>query len=342
MKLLTKTVYLLFIIALTVLVSCSNDDSPKEVSPKYKSELFVNTWCTIGEFGESTVMTLANTHKASVNENSLDGDKFMSISFSGTWMYYPNNNILVIQFGYQSSSDNYSIHTTSYKVRELKDGKMVLVNQETGSVETFVRLTDSLNVSVGEDIDHLTVGYTNLYTSNPDVISIDSSGSPKIVGVGTAYLILMSDSESCALELTVLHQSQVFVGYLGKSVEDILEVYGEPDVIGTIGVNPAILYNKNLEEGISAVQVQYDGLSLEVTRILVQYSLKNIWDSDVKFISSWLNKEGEFYFPEHSMLESDFLISAFESDGKYYVSYNDQVYYNENKHYAPKKIIEIK
>lgn len=342
MKLLTKTICLSFFIALTALVSCSKDDSPKEVSPEYKSDLFVNTWCTIGEFGESTVMTLANTHKVSVSENSFDGDKFMSNSFSGTWMYYPNNNILVIQFGYQSSSDNYTINTTSYKVKELKNGKMVLINQDTGSVETYVCLTDSYNVCIGEDIDHLTVGYTNLYTSNPDVVSIDISGSPKVVGAGTAYLILMSDSESCAIELTVLHQSQVFAGYLGKSVEEILEVYGEPDVSGTVGVNPAILYNSNLEEGLSAIQVQYDGLSLEVTRILVQYSLKNIWESDVKFISSWLNKEGEFYFPEHSMLESDFIISAFESDGKYYVSYNNQVYYNENKHYAPKKTIEIK
>ncbi len=336
----SKSFLLMVLSTFMFFASCSKDE-PKEVSPEYKAALFVNTWCTSYGNGQSTLLTLANTHSVTLVETAIVDGNTTTQTISGSWMYYPENNILVIQYGYASSPDNYTITSASYKVRELKNGKMVLLNQETGAINTYFRFADSFTATVGETLDNLVSASTLIESSNPAVISILSSGIPEVVAVGKAYLFLSNDTNAYAIEIIVLHQSQIFVGYLGRSIVDVLEVYGDPDVTGTIDKSFAILYNTNLEEGLSAIQVQYDPVTLEVTRILVQYSDEKVWSSDVKFISSWLNQEGEFYFPEHSMLESDFLISSFESNGKYYISYNNLVYFNENAHYAPEKVIQL-
>lgn len=330
----SKFVLFLIVCTLTLFVSCDKDNET-DVLPSYKAEMFINTWCSFDSFGQSTILTLANTHKVLVEDTSRSDDKTVSINGTGTWMYYPNNSILVVEVSYKTSSGNYSSNRTSYKVKELTRGKMTLINQETGNVETYYKLSESLNVTIGESLENIIPSNANIECSNTDIISVDSNGKPVAKSYGVAFILIETENEYYIVKVTSLHQSQVLTGYLGESIEKILEVYGEPDVMGSIGESLAIVYRNNLSEGLSALQVQYDPLSLEITRILVQYSSQSIWEEDKDFITSWLNQEGEMYFPDHSMLESPFVISVFESQGKYYISYNNQNYWAEHMHYAP-------
>lgn len=338
MKRFSFVIITLIIPMFTLMVSCRDDEDKDFGTSEYTPAQFVDTWCNISDNGQSKVLTLENTHKVSLVDKFLSEDRLVSEIISGTWMYYANSNILVIQYGSLASSEIYAHHTSSYKVRELKEGKMVLLNQFAGAAETYYRLKDKITVEVGETINNI-VKTDNYQISDSSVISVDSSGNVSVIGVGTSYLIVNDEDDSYAIEINVLHQSQIFISWLGQSVEKVLEKYGDPDVMGMIGVNPAILYN-NPNNGIAAIQVQFDMTSFEVTRILVKYSDKSVWSDDLNFISSSLNVEGDFYFPDDSMLESPYIISGFESESDYFISYNNQIYFNENKHYSPRKLLE--
>lgn len=320
--------------SLFLLLSCS-DDKDKDTLGNFQSVDFVNTWVEFGSDGQYTTLTLANTHRVTGKEVFLEEGALVNASISGTWMYYHANNILLIQTGRVSEDGIQSVHSTTYKVRELANGRMTLTNQETGATDTYYRLAEQLTLKVGAKADADIPAGANCQTSDPDVIAIEEPEGPVAVGSGTAFLLVSTDAGAYVVECKVLHQTEIFTGYIGGSVEAVLEEYGEPDVTGMIGVNMAVLYNLDPATGLKALQVQFDPETLEVTRILVQYSEKSVWESDSKFIASWLNGGDGFYYPEASQLESPFMISNFESNGSYYISYNNITYHLANGHYAP-------
>lgn len=330
--------YSLFILSLLssllMFISCDKDDDTPR-GGDYTPADFINTWVEFGTEGQYTSLTLANTHKVSGKEVYLNNGVLTSATISGTWMYYPSNNVLLIQTGRISADGYQQTHTTSYSIRELDHGRMTLVNQDTGSTETYYRLERQVTLSVGDKMDNVVPTGADCQSSDPDIISIEAGSTPVAAGSGTAFLLVSTESEAYVIECKVLHQSEIYTGYLGGSIEDVLAQYGEPDITGMIGENMAILYNMDPTTGIKALQVQFDATTLEVTRILIQYSDPAVWESDIRFISSWLNEEDDVYFPGVTELDSPFMIKGFESNGNYYISYNNLTYFLANGHFAP-------
>ena len=248
------------------LASCDKDNSP--AGGDYKTGEFVNTWCSVGSDGEYTILKLSNTHYVSGTEATYNEGALTQVPLIGTWSYYASNNIIVIQTSFPESDGSITTLTSSYKVTELGNGRMILRNQDTGLNETFYRVAESITLSVGEKLSTLISTDGQYQTSDPYVISIENDLGPLAVGSGHAFLIVTDKSSSYVIECKVLHQTEVFSGYLGGSIEAIIDKYGEPDKSGMVGVNPAILYNHNLPDGISGLQIQYDATSSEVTRII--------------------------------------------------------------------------
>ena len=332
-----KKLALFLLVVLTIGITACSSDSDSDSKGKYESSLFQGQWCAV----EGPVAMILNLEKS-----SLTGEVFLNLNttptlyetLSGTWYYYSANNMMQLEMLH--SSDGHQI-TTTYKVLKANSLLISMREQSTGAEDVFYRLVDSRTIDEGNSFVINYNGGTSFQavsyaSSNPSIASVDNTGKVTAKGQGVAFISAYSQQEEAVIiKVKVIGNVEHFVTELTSDIETITRTHGTPDVTGQSGQNQAILYRQpESHPSLSALQYQYDESTRKVTRILTLYKTSEGYKGDADYIkANYLDLGDNMYGLKEDFKDNAFLISPFVSDGQYYVSYNNTLYFWEKGHY---------
>ena len=315
------------------LVSCSSDsNSETDNTGTYTKEKFEGNWCAL-EGAVAMLLTLESS--------SLNGEVYLNLpttptkyeTLSGSWVYYPTNDMLRMQILHSQTLQS---QTEDYKVLQLNDKVLKLREQSTGAEDVFYRMVDTKTVKQGTTFNINFVSSVGYNSSNPSIASVDNNGMVKANSQGVAFIsIFTQDDQMVVVKVQVKGTVEFFVDEVMSNIDDVLSRYGTPDDKGKIGENQAIVYrNPTSYPAISALQYQYDETTREVTRILTMYNTQNLYQIDANFIvANYISHGNNLYGIHTEYLSNDYFISPFVSDGRYYISYNNQKYFRRVGHF---------
>lgn len=310
----------LFIFFVMTLSSCSEDDSVVDYELN-KALGLIGEWVCMGDDGEYTLLNLENNH--TVRGESLlflpDSDK--TVYLSGIWSYFKKGNVLKIQGEIDNNLQSNDYH---YTVKEIEDNRIVLLNHETSSLQTFYRVNSHLDIFMGEKLNGIEVSHVyNERLINPETLEATYSG-----------VCFVESNNSDGLKMlhyvNILHRSEKFMEFLSLSIDDILYLLGTPDASGALGQNQGVLYKqRSIFPYISALQIHYDEGTREVTRILCQYCEFDDFLDDYKYYSENYNLDEDMFYKGNlsSCLEADKVANPIIDGASGFMSYINMTYY---------------
>ena len=328
----TNIIASILLLALTMgLASCS-DDSETENTGSFTQAQFQGKWCAL-EGPVAMVLTLESS--------SLEGEVYLNLSttptkyetLSGSWVYYPTNDMLRLQVLHSRTLQSES---QDYKVLQVNDKVLKMREQETGAENIFYRMLDTKTVKQGAvfNIDYpASVGYAS---SNSSIASVTDDGQVRANGQGVAFIsVYTQDDQMVIVKVHVEGVIETLVDEVMSDIDKVLSRYGTPDAKGQMGGNQAILYrNPASYPALAALQYQYDESTREITRILTVYNSQDAYQIDADFIvANYINHGNNLYGENAEYMSNDYLISPFISDGSCYVSYNNQNYFRRVGHF---------
>lgn len=321
-----KQFYIFIIVFLSFgLTACNNDDNDEQI---IDNRLFAGEWCMVDESGEINEMILSSSHSVEGNlYYAEEGITTLQESFSGSWVFYPANNILTMQIYHPSTM---ILSTISYKVEKLDDYTMQIRNQELGNLEAYYRLTNTKTMSVGSQVDIKNVGISSankFYSSNTDVITVDNNGTVTALKAGTAYVLTALDKKAAFVKIKVESRSDVYGREICMKVSDILDIHGTPDFIGEWNGNYIIAYiASNKDTDLQGVQYYYSENSQDIYRILLGYKSEDVFGEDLALIKSQYISYGQNeYGLWQEQVSNDYTIIVNESS--FYINYMNTAYY---------------
>lgn len=308
------------VLSFLVLTSCDEDNDVVDYKPHNVSDL-VGEWVCIGEDGEYTVLNLENNHTVKGESLLSLPDNNKTVTLSGIWFYYKNGNVLKIEGEIDGSLQRKDYH---YSVRELGDNSIVLLNQEVSSLQTYRRVKSHIDKFMGEKIDE--VSLTHVYNDrliNPETNVALNPGICFIEGTD-------GGTSSSLYYVNILHRSEKMMNCLSLSIDEIMEEFGTPDVTGQVGQNQAVLYKiGKTPEYLSNLQIHYDLITREVTRILAKYSDIDDFMSDYEYFLENYNSDGDMFYKGNlsSCLEADKVANPIIDGASGFMSYINMTYY---------------
>lgn len=321
-----KQFYIFIIVFLSFgLTACNNDDNDDQI---IDNSLFAGEWCMVDESGEINEMTLSSSHSVEGNlYYAEEGITTLQESFSGSWIFYPANNILTMQIYHPSTMIS---STTSYKVEKLDNYTMQIRNQELGNLEAYYRLTSTKTMSVGSQVDISNVGVSSankFYSSNTDIITVDNNGTVTALKAGTAYVLIALDKKAAFVKIKVESRSDVFGREVCMKVSDILDIHGTPDFMGEWNGNYIIAYiASNKDTDLQGVQYYYSEDSQEIHKILLGYKSEDVFGEDLALIKSQYIYYGQNqYGLWQERVSNDYTIIV--NENSFYINYMNTAYY---------------
>lgn len=313
------------------LIACSNDETDSMV---VDTSLFAGEWCMVDESGEIIEMTLSNSHTV---EGSLyfneEGVTTLYETISGIWVFYPANNVMVMQI-YHSSTMIES--TTSYIVEKLDDKTLRIRNQDLGNVEAYYRLINTMSMSLGEQLNISDVGIESankFYSTNTDILTVDASGNVTALNSGTAYIMTELDHQAAFIKINVESRMDVYGREVCMYVEDIIGLHGTPDYEGEQNGRNTIVYMESLQDdGLIGTQYYYDTNSHVITQIFTGYKSEYELARDLALIkANYFDYSDGSYGLWQDYLSNDYSIIILESDRNFV--YSNIAYVLANGHY---------
>lgn len=333
-----KNSLFLFLITFPLIMgmtACSKD-SDSAPKGKFTTEQFYGQWCAM-EGSVALVLDMGNMSFTGEVYMDLEKTPILFDKLSGTWVYYPANDMIQMDILHSSSLQQ---NTSSYKVMQVNSRILQLREQSTGAEDVYYRLVEKKTVKQGTSytIDYSSAGNfspTNYVSSNPNIATVNAQGLVTAQGQGVAFIILTSGDEMVVAMVKVTGIVEQYSSEVMSNIDDIIKQHGTPDLTGQSGQNQAILYKQpSFHPAVSAVQYQYDEKTREVTRILTVYNNQNGYSNDASFvITNYEDLGNNQYGLITDYMGNDFFISPFISDGGYYISYNNLKYYRKVGHF---------
>lgn len=304
------------------LPSCCDSDDEASVA-SIDATLIPGEWCSMSAYGDAVVLDMAYNHSYKGYSYSVENGLTNEEVLSGAWMFYSSNATIVLSV-LNSQLQN---STTSYSVKELNENKMVLLNKELGSTETYYPLASTENLSVGDVLGSSEESIS--YVSNDNVINVDvETGRAEVVGAGTTFVMIERNGNNYVKKIIVNQFMDQFLGHIMGNIDDVLEIYGTPDVTGTVGEVSAVLYRENIQAGINSIQFNYDETTRQITKIILKYGDSDFYESQGDYIKSILYYDSStgLYHNRIDMLSSEYIVSIFESNGALYMNVLNEQY----------------
>lgn len=327
----------ILLMSLTIGITACSDSDTDDNNGKYEGSQFQGQWCAI----DGPVAMILNLEKS-----SLTGEVYLNLNttptlyemLSGTWYYYPANDMLQLDMLHTSNGHQ---STGSYKIVQTTNRVMKLREQSTGAEDVFYRLVETRTLDQGSSFtvsydgggSFQPIGYTS---SNNLIVSVDSKGKVTATGQGVAFISVYSaQDETVVFKINVVGIVGQFTSEVVSNIDAIINIHGAPDVTGQSGQNQAILYRQpSAYPALSALQYQYDESTREVTRILTRYATMEGYTADANFVlANFLDLGENLYGLNIDFKSNKFLISPFVSDGQYYISYNNEQYFLREGHF---------
>lgn len=327
----------IFLMALVIGITACSSDSDSDSKGKYESSQFHGQWCAI----DGPVAMVLN-----METSSLTGEVYLNLSttptlyetLSGTWGYYPSNDMIQMQLLHSSNGHQ---QTESYKIVQANSRMMKLREQSTGAEDVFYRLIDTRAVDEGSSF---TINYdgggsfqpASYSSSNTSIATVDYKGQVTAIGQGIAFISVFSQqSETVVVKVQVTGTIGHFVAEVMSNIDAVIRSHGTPDAAGQYGQNHAILYKQPMSHpALNIIQYQYDDTTREVTRILTRYNDITSHTADADFVkANYLDLGGNLYGLTEDFKGNSFFISPFVSEGQYYISYNNEQYFLRVGHF---------
>lgn len=328
----------LFCFMLTVaflLLSCSDDDHAEKTV--FQAKDIEGAWFCLEN---ATFLNISNT--------SFHGSVFTiqeeipttGENLTGTWTYYPSNNILRMRVEYEKSK---IVETRDYKIIKVEENRLDLIDLELNTLYTYYRVVDNRIIPIGESFkvnagDFTPSSYSVINTAIADV---DIRGNVFTKTAGTTFVCASSELEKVYARVDVLripyYQKELF-----STIDMVLKKYGKPDYSGYFNTanisNMGVRYNTKStirDKGLQEIVYIYDEITKEITIITMVYKEGVSFSEDMSYIKQHFYdvfKDGTTYGIEPGMSQNEFNILSIRS--KYdEIRYVNQIYLRKNKHY---------
>ena len=187
-------IWLTLFISLTF-IAC---DSDKEESRITDDRVFYGEWCQISSDGYRIRDIIFERLNYS-EEQFFDKEQTHHATISGRWSFIAASNIIEMTGTrtWTAISAKEPVNET-FVVIQQNEWLLELRNQSLGSIETFYKVVESLNLSINKtaNIDYLSnesITVTNLVSSNPEIAKIESDNSITAVNSGIAYITITAN-----------------------------------------------------------------------------------------------------------------------------------------------------
>ena len=332
-----NSIFLFFVsLSLVMGMTACSKDSDSESKGKYTADQFRGQWCAMGG-SVALLLDMGNSSFTGEVYMDLENTPVLFDQLSGTWVYYPANDMIQMDILHSSSLQQES---SSYKVMKVNSRILQLREQSTGAEDVYYRLVEKKTIQQGTSytIDYSSVGNfspTVCVSSNPNIATVNAQGHVTAKSQGVAFISLNAGDETVVAMVKVTGIVEQYSTEVMSNIDYIIKQHGTPDVTGQSGRNQAILYKQpSFHPAVSAVQYQYDERTREVSRILTVYNNQSGYSNDASFvIANYLDLGTNQYGLKSDYMDNDFFISPFTSDGSYYISYNNLKYYLREGHF---------
>lgn len=258
----------------------------------------------------------------------------------GFFTYFKSTNSLRIEIHSQKQSQTYS---ADYELVDVDEYNLKLRNKEFNCIDSYYKVAATVELRYGQTTEianKLSDKFKpSTFTSvSPQIATVDNNGIVIPTGVGTTFILATDGTKQVAVKIIVNSLADDHAAEVYESIENVLEKYGEPDVMADIANYTAgILYkNPTFEPAVSAIEFDYDKFSLKVTRILAKYASSESYAADVDFIKENFYEEyfkGICYCDKDNFMSSKVHICPYIQNGSYFVLYGSTTYWLLNGHY---------
>lgn len=327
--------YLYFILAgALMMMSCSDNDYVEKAV--YKAKDVEGMWfCQ----ENATFLSVYNTSfQGSVISIQEDIPTIVE-NLTGTWSYYPSNNILRMRFEYEKSK---AIATRDYKLVKVDGNSLTLIDLDFNTLYTYYRVAEYYNLAIGDNFKMNTGSLVPSFYSvlNADIAEVDNMGNVVAHTAGTTFVSASSGTEIVYTRLDVdripCYQKSLF-----STIDSVFDKYGKPD--------HSLFYDKNSisnmiaeysteskvkDKGLREIDFFYDDKTREITFIRTYYKSGVSFAEDISYTKEHYfdvikEENNTTYGLSPGMSKNDFYIIV--ADGL--LLYSNQEYLRNNKHY---------
>lgn len=321
---------ILYLLSLVIcFAACDKDDDTQ--NSEASTENMYGEWLLYDGIGGQSFMEVQIDNSSSYKSiayTTQNGQTQISDIQSGYWGFFAETKSLRISALSETTGMQ---KTLDFELVEADEYKLVLRDKNLNSRDTYCRIIDSYNTTAGKeivlDLSNKKFNATTYNSINTDAATIDSYGKITAVGYGTTFIIAEdSQGNKVAIKVEVDSRARIHASEINKSIDNIYEVYGQPDAEqDQDNGSYIILYrNPSIEPTASGIQFNYNKTSREVTRVLVLYKSEEMCIDDIHYLENnfYYVDFGDYYFCDtEEFLLSTIHILPFESNGSYYIHY---------------------
>ena len=316
--------WIIFFIAFFTFVSCSENDHNENQQESSKPDLSLITgeWVSANNSQSLFVdLTLSQNYRVeySIIQNEV-GNLSVIKKDEGSWSWslYKNKQTLLFSMLYQV--------VPLQEIMELDNDHMLLRNQSFNTTDSYYRVVETLHVCAGQEAS---ITYLNEHrdfsvskSTNPNIASVNSSGIVTASQGGTAFVLLESGEKKAYVKIVVTGRMDRFAAEVHLTVDDILDMYGEPDFSGKREKEGGLVYNQDgIDSGLKQVQYTYGLDNKEIKSILTIYpsyeetlSDRNILHLYYKRITSL---KGNSYGLSDVLWDNSYIVTVYDSEPLY-------------------------
>ena len=317
-----------------MLTACSSDDDVVEKTPM-DNTMFQGQW-----FSEDngTFLNLEYTAFSGVVYDQLYTSPIEGEILTGTWMFYPSNNMIRMSIHYENAKIS---ETRNYKVLSASSSSITLLDTELNAECTYYKVTMTTTVMLGEDYDISIPDFnaTSYLAVSPEIVEVNDRGRVKTHDEGYAFVKATLGATSYYVRIIVGSRVDgYYYELLHLTIDQVKERYGTPSYDGLSDTpNMVISYTKSISDRkLNYIHYRYDAETRQVTQIQTMY--KELSDYNVSFnylLDNYYDIYGDgSMFGEYAwVLDNDYYIQPIIKDDDYVIMYSDYSYYKAHGYF---------
>lgn len=328
--------YLLMIITLFI-TACSEDESVEKII--YNAKDIEGKWfCK----NNATILDFALPSFSGSIYTDLDSSPKVAETISGSWMYFPKNNILRMDIHYANTSNS---NTRDYKIISVDKNTLTLADIQLNTKFVFHKVVEDLEIAIGDDFDMNVSDFVpSSYSATPStIVDVGSQGQVTTRNAGTVFVCAENASDAVYARLKINRVPCYRTELLG-TIDDIFAKYGTPDfdeyVKNESMDNMRARYKQISlkDEGLLGISYSYDYDTREITNIETIYHNFDIFNEDLTYLLENyydIYQDGTVYGQYPGIMKNDYnILKVFIDNGNYgEFIYVNQLYYRRNQHY---------
>lgn len=325
---------ILFTFAAVMLTACSGDDEVVEKTAM-DNMMFQGQW-----FSEDngTFLNLGYTSFHGVVYDHLDASPVEGEILSGTWLFFPANNMIRMSIHYENAKFS---ETRNYKVLNVSSSSMTLLDTELNAECIYYKVAMTTTMLLGEDYDITIPDFnaTAYHAVFPIVAEVSDRGRVKTHDEGTAFVKATAGTTSYYVRINVGSRVDSYYNeLLHLTIDEIKARYGTPTYDGPSDTpNMVISFTTDINDRkLNYIHYRYDADTRQVTQIQTMY--EELSDYNVSFNYLMDNYydiygDGSLFCELEWVLSNDYYIQPIVKEDNYVILYSNYLYFKEHGYY---------